>query len=93
MREFGEGSVAGGTPDAADSHFDHLTWERTMRHQRIASRLLAVILAALVARIVAGGAGSGVVLVTVVFAVLLLGSLLLTRYGVATEPPDDAPGV
>jgi hypothetical protein len=89
MREFGEQSAAGGTHEGTETHFDHGAWERTMRHQRIASRLLAVVLIALLARVVAGGAGSGGVLQTVVFAVMLLGSLLLTRYGVAAEPPDD----
>jgi Flp pilus assembly protein TadB len=92
MREFGERSMARGTRDAAEPRSDHRAWERTMGHQRVANRLLAVIVLALVARIATGGAASSVVLVAVIFAALLSASLLLTRYGAAAEPPRDVPG-
>jgi hypothetical protein len=80
--------TANGSPLAKPSRTDpqHAVWEREMRRLGVSTRLFAVILAAVVARILISGLTVTSGIVAAVTALLTLASLLLTRYGRRHEP-------
>jgi hypothetical protein len=80
--------TASGSPQAKPSRIDpqHAVWEREMRRLGVSIRLFAVILAAVVARILIAGLTVASGVIAAVSAVLTLASLLLKRYGHQHEP-------
>jgi Flp pilus assembly protein TadB len=55
--------------------------EAAIRRLRTSNRLLCVVLVAVVVRAIISGPGLSVIVVAIVFALLLVASLLLTRQG------------
>ncbi len=80
--------TANGSSRAKPSRIDsqHAVWEREMRRLGLSTRLFAVVLAAIVARILISGLTVTSGIVAAVSALLTLVSLLLTRYGHRHEP-------
>ncbi len=64
----------------------HAVWEREMRRLGLSTRLLAVVLLAVLARIAIGGLTAVNGVAAGVSGSLTLASLLLTRYGRRREP-------
>jgi hypothetical protein len=80
--------TANGSPRAKPSQSDsqHAVWEREMRRLGVSTRLFAVVLAAVVARILISGLTVTSGIVAAITALLTLVSMLLTRYGHRHEP-------
>jgi hypothetical protein len=80
--------TANGSSRAKPSRIEpqHDVWEREMRRLSVGIRLFAVILAAVVARILIAGLTVTSGVIAAVSAVLTLASLLLKRYGHRHEP-------
>src|ERR1700722_112424 len=80
--------TASGSPRAKPSRIDpqHAVWEREMRRLVVSTRMFAVILAAVVARILLSGLTVTNGIVAAGSALLTLASLLLTHYGRRHEP-------
>jgi hypothetical protein len=72
--------------DTTRSEFQRQVWQREMRHVRLVTRLLGTALIALCIRILISGATTASILTATIVGVLLLTSLLLTRYGQKVEP-------
>lgn len=67
--------------DAVRRSPERAAWERAMRQLGVCTRLLAAVLVALCARLVISGPTPVTALTALIIATLLLGSLLLSRYG------------
>jgi hypothetical protein len=80
--------TANGSPRAKPSRIDpqQAVWEREMRRLGVSTRLFAVVLAAVVARILISGLTVTSGIVAAITALLTLVSMLLTRYGHRHEP-------
>ncbi len=74
------------TPPTTQTSTDRASWERAMRQLTMCNRLLATGLVALCARLVISGPAPVPALSATLLALLLLASLLLTRYGRRHQP-------
>jgi hypothetical protein len=76
--------------DTSRLELERAVWERVMKRLRVSTRVLSLVLIALLIRMTASGPSVAAEVAGAIVAGLLLASVLLTRQGHQIEPPTPA---